>query len=99
MATAANSPISRRSTRPSCPPWDYRQDQPRGALLIVVHGLVGSLHLDVGTQHLAGVQVAVEAREVAARYLQPDAVPCPKYVAGHPQVNRQLIDLAGGHEL
>ena len=47
----------------------------------------------------AGVRVAVEAREVAAGDLQPDAVALPEHVAGDAGVDGDPVDLAGVGQL
>ncbi len=43
----------------------------------------------------AGVQVAIEAREVAAGDFEPDPMALQKDVAGGPEVDLVLVDLAG----
>ena len=54
---------------------------------VVVDPLLGHLHLVVQTVRVAGVEVAVKAREIAAGDLQPDAVPGPEEIAGLPQLD------------
>lgn len=54
--------------------------------LILVSGFAGD--------HATGVAVPVKTREVAARNLQPDAVPGQKYIRRSPQVDPKLIDFA-----
>src|SRR5579864_4512280 len=45
----------------------------------------------------AGVQAAVEAREVAARNLEPDAMPRRKIIAGRVQIDPQPVRFAWLH--
>jgi hypothetical protein len=48
---------------------------------------------------LAGIQVPIEAREIAAGYFHPQAVTRKENITGCPEINRELIDLARVHEL
>ena len=66
-----------------------------GRRTIVVHGL-GGLHQFGRLLHrAAGVGVAVEAREIAARNLQADAVAFQEDVGGDAGVDGHAVDLAG----
>src|SRR5579859_5583322 len=47
----------------------------------------------------AGIRVAVEAREVAAGHLEPDAMPGQEDVRRHRQVDGDLVDLARSEQL
>src|SRR5215207_9530974 len=44
-------------------------------------------HLRVRAELMTGVEVAVEAREVAAAHLQTDAMPPAEEIAGRPEVD------------
>jgi hypothetical protein len=71
--------------------------QARRVLAIVVNGLIGLHHAGFAGDRGSGVGIAVEAREVAARNLGPDAMPLEKHVAGDAGVERDLVHLAGPH--
>jgi hypothetical protein len=62
---------------------------------VVKNGLHGRQHLGVGAELVAGIEVAVEAREVAAAHLQRDAVPLAEEVARRPEIDLVLEGLAG----
>ena len=61
----------------------------------MVHRLTGRAHLGAEAGAFAGIQVALVAREVAARDLDSDPVPGLEDVAGLPQVDRVFVNLAG----
>jgi len=46
----------------------------------------------------AGIQIAIEAREVAAGDFEPDPVPALEQIAGRDQIDRELIRPAGFHQ-
>src|ERR687894_359001 len=58
------------------------QHQPRWMLGVVKNGLHGGQHLSVRAELVAGVEVAVEAGEIAAAHLQGNSMPLPEEVAG-----------------
>jgi len=63
---------------------------------LVVEDAVGGLHYrGVGARVFAAIQVAVEAGEVAAGDLDADFVALEKDVAGGPEIDLVLVDLAG----
>ena len=71
----------------------------RGMLRVMVDGLNGCLHLGLTGIVLAGIQVAVKSREVAAAYLHPDAMASFENLAYGPQVDAQLVDCPWLHQL
>src|ERR1035438_9720648 len=75
----------------------------RNALLampaVVVDGLVGLHQAGFAGDGAAGVGIAVEAREVAARNLHPDAMALEKRVAGDAGVEYDFVHVAGPHRL
>src|SRR5215204_5220540 len=64
-------------------------------LSIVEDGLHRWLHLRVRAELVTGVEVAIEAWEVAAAHLKTDAVPLVEEIAGRPEVDLVFVDLAG----
>src|SRR5580704_19573721 len=68
-------------------PRDHRQHQRGRVLRVVVDPLLGLDHAHGAGYRLARIQVPVEARKVAARYIQPDAVARLEQVAGGPQID------------
>src|SRR5215212_3834453 len=64
-------------------------------LSIVADRLHGRLHLGVRAEFVTGVEVAIEAWEVATAHLQTDAVPLAEEVAGRPEVDLVFVDLTG----
>jgi len=70
----------------------------RGAFFIVVNGLSRLDELGTFSKRLARVQVPVEAREIAAGYLDSDFVAGQESIACHPQVDLVTINLAGLNE-
>src|SRR5262245_54113150 len=64
-------------------------------LVVVEDSLHGRLHLRVDAKLVASVEVAVEAREVAAADFERDAVPAAKEIAGRPEIDRVFGRLAG----
>jgi hypothetical protein len=72
---------------------DDAQLQPRPALVLVVDALPGGYVC--GDPLPAGVQVAVPARERAARHLKPQSVAAAKHVAGRPKVDRPTVRVYG----
>src|SRR5688572_14676553 len=71
-----------------------RQDDVRWVLTAVVDSLHRFHHPRSGGRIVAGVQVAIEARKIAARDLDANAMAGEEHVARHPQVDRVLVDLA-----
>ena len=57
------------------------------------HGLRRHTEFTLIGHGSAGIRIAVETWEVAARYLQPDTVSRAKNVAGNPRLNRDRVDL------
>src|SRR5689334_6381687 len=74
--------------------WNHRQEYMRGMGAVMQNRLGGSLHLRVSPNRVAGVLVAVPAREIAAGHVQADAMPRFEQVARRPQINRVLIGFA-----
>src|SRR5215204_238866 len=62
-------------------------------LSIVEDGLHRWLHLRVRAELVTGVEVAIEAWEVAAAHLQTNAVPFAEEIAGRPEVDLVFVDL------
>ena len=88
-AEAAHGGAARLSVR-----YD-RQQQVARVLRSVKYALLCRLHLGPGADGRAGVEVAVEAREIGARHLEADAVSRKKCVARLPQRDRVLVGAAG----
>jgi len=65
----------------------------------VEDGVGGFHHFGGGGGVFAGVEVAVEAGEVAAADFEADFVALEEDVAGGPHVDLVLVDFAGGDEL
>ena len=61
--------------------WHYRQDQRAGVCGVVKDGVCRPHEGRAGAGRLAGIQVAVEAREVTAAYFQSDSMPLQKDIA------------------
>ena len=84
----------------ACSTFDDREDQPRQMRRVVEDAIdrrpvvTGSFARDFP----AGVTVAIESREVAARHLQPYAVARKKHVRRGPQIEVQLVDRVGFEE-
>ena len=64
-------------------------------LLVVKDGVGGFHHRCIRARVLAGVEVAVEPREVAAADFYADLVPFEEDIAGGPEIDLVLINLAG----
>jgi len=64
-------------------------------VFVVVNGVGGFDELRIGGGGFAGVEVAVEAREVARRDFEANAVAFEEDVAGGPEVDFVFVDLAG----
>src|SRR5215210_5022657 len=82
-------PIRRRDDRQQ----DMRRVRPR-----VPDRLLGHADLAIPGELVAGVEVAVVAREVAGGDLDADAVPGAEEVAGDHQVDLIAVDLLGLEE-
>src|SRR5579863_2506525 len=78
---------------------DNRQNQRGWMLAIVIDGVRRLDPMRRIRRRLAGVQVAVEAREIAARDFEAQLVSGKEDVARRPEVDGQLVDLSGIHEL
>ena len=52
----------------------------------------------MSSHRLAGVWVDIESREIAARYVHPNPVPCLEDITGRWKGNLDLIDLARLHQ-
>ena len=76
--------------------YDREEDVGR-VLLIDEYRVSGDLEASVAAHRLAGIGVDVEAREVAAGDVQPDAVAGLEQVACRGQGNGYRVDLAGRH--
>jgi hypothetical protein len=57
---------------------DHRQDEPRAAAGVVIHGLTPNFCHSIHSGLMTGVLVAVKAGEVTAGNLEPDPVPALK---------------------
>ena len=66
----------------------------RGHKLVCRRAVIGSY-----VSRRAIVQVAVKAREIAARNLQPQYVSFLEDVARRPQINREFVNLPRRHHL
>ena len=75
------------------------EDQGAGMGGVVVDGVGGLDEVGACGGGLTGVQVAVEAREVAAGDFEADDVALEEDVAGGPEVDFVFVDLAGVEEL
>src|SRR5690348_3550872 len=71
--------------------WNHRQEHMRGMSAVMQNCLSRGLHLRIRANPVAGIQVAVPAREVAAGHVQTDTMPRFEQVARCPQINRVLI--------
>ena len=76
-----------------------RKNHRRGMGPVVINHVRGFDHARGAGLFLAGVQVAVEAREVTARYFEAQLVSCQEDVACGPEVDRELVDFTRIHEL
>src|SRR5687767_11811104 len=74
--------------------WNDRQHDRRWALGVVIDRLIRLDHLGRSERRLARVEVAIEAREVAAGYVDSNSVSGLEDVARSPQINRVFVDLA-----
>ena len=73
---------------------DDRQHDMRRVLSRMQHGLLGRLHPGAGHHIFPGVQIAAEAREVAAADIEPQAVPGQKRMARRTEFDLEFVDLA-----
>src|ERR1017187_15573 len=73
----------------------HRKSHRRSVLHGMVHGVVRHHTLGLVVVIAAGVEVAVETREVAARYFDPDAVAGGEVIAGGHGLERHAIYFAG----
>ncbi len=73
---------------------DDRQHDMRRVLSRMQHGLLGRLHPGAGRHIFPGVQIAAEAREVAAADIEPQAVPGQKRMARRTEFDLEFVDLA-----
>src|SRR5215207_9262548 len=64
-------------------------------LAIVEDRLHRRQHLRVRAELVTGIEVAVEAREVAAAHFQTDAVTLAEEIAGCPEIDLVFVDLTG----
>src|SRR5580704_917591 len=62
---------------------------------VMIDGVLRFGEIGTGGRVLAGIQIAVETGEIAARNLDANLVPFQEYVAGIPQVDLELVDLSG----
>src|SRR6266550_2768972 len=67
--------------------------------VIVINRIRGWHRFPVEANSLAGIQVSIETREVAAADFQPQTVSLKKDIRRGPQVNAELVYLAWIHEL
>lgn len=66
---------------------------------VVEDGVGGADEIFAGGLVGAGVEVAIEAREVAAADLESDGVAFLEDVGGGPEVHGDFVDLVGIHEV
>src|ERR1035437_5742139 len=81
---------------PSRSPWNHRQHQARRMLGVVEDRLERRAQLSLLTQNAAGVRIAIEAREITARNLDPELVSAPEEVARRPEIDPVKLRLARG---
>src|SRR5262245_10041688 len=74
------------------------QEDVRGVARVVKDRLPGGSTAGSGRLILPRVEVAIEAREVARRDLEPDPMARQEDVAGGPEVDGEARDLARGQE-
>src|SRR5215470_15954975 len=70
----------------------------RGMLRVMVNGVGGSNRFPTRSILFAGVEISIEPREIAAADFKPHPVTLPENVACGPEIDRELIGLAGVHE-
>ena len=85
--------MERLSTR------NHRQDRITWMCRVMVNGVARDDSVRVVVERLSGVRIWIEAWKVAARNIQPDAVPGPEQVRGRIELNDESISLAGIHLL
>src|SRR5207244_8529806 len=68
-------------------------------LRIVIHTVGGDGPAPVLVERLAGIRIDVESREVAARYVDADAVPTFEDERGRIHLDRELVNLSRLHQL
>src|SRR2546428_632692 len=73
---------------------NYRQDDMRGMAGIDMNGIDRDLSAPRHPFRFAGIRIDVEMREVAARDVEADAVPCLEEIARREWLDRDLGDLA-----
>ena len=78
---------------------DHRENQGRGVIGVVEDGVGGADEIFAGGLVGSGVEVAVEAGEVAAADLKADDVTLLKSVGGGPEVYGDFVDLVGIDEV
>src|SRR5258707_6379326 len=71
-----------------------REHQGRGVVFVVIDGVGGGQHFCGGCLVFAGVEVAVEARKIAAGNFHAQAVAGEKDVAGGPEVYCDVVYFA-----
>ena len=87
--------LARNSVGPLCR--DYRRQEIRLVPGRVVHPVFGLQPLRLAVVVAAGIQVALKAREVAARHLESDAVARTEVVGRGLEVDDQLVEAARFH--
>src|SRR5439155_20916150 len=74
-----------------------RQQEVRGAGALGEDAVAGDARLLPRAFRLARIGVDVEMREIAARYVEPQAVPTPEQIGDREQLDGDRIDLARYH--
>src|SRR5277367_7175440 len=72
-----------------------RQNQRRWMRLVMVNDVGGLDHSRSARLNLAGVEVSIETREIAARNFEPQFVSSEEDVARRPEIDADVIRLAG----
>ena len=73
---------------------NHRQNHLRWMAGIVIDRVVGRIHAPVVAERVAGVGIDVEPRIIAARYVDPDAVPFLEDIGGRIERDRDRDDVA-----
>jgi hypothetical protein len=76
---------------------DDREDQSGRMLVVVVDPILGGYKACCWPGIVSGVQISVEAREVAAGNFEAKLVAWSEHITRRPEVNSHFVDLSRGH--
>lgn len=91
-----NGRVTQRVAAAGLPLWTHKRQKQSARLCPAVQDRIGRFHkLLILGPALAGIQIAVEAWEIARRDFEPDAVTLEENIARRPEIDLVFVNFSG----